>query len=50
MKRRAFITLLTGSAVWPFAAKAEQPKRRIGALILQSENNDRGSVVRNSGR
>jgi putative ABC transport system substrate-binding protein len=48
MKRREFITLLTGSAAWPFAAQAEQPKRRIGALILQSENNDQGLVVRNS--
>jgi putative tryptophan/tyrosine transport system substrate-binding protein len=48
MKRREFITLLTGSAAWPFATKAEQQKRRIGALILQSENNEQGSVVRDS--
>jgi ABC-type uncharacterized transport system substrate-binding protein len=48
MRRREFITLLTGSAAWPLAAKAEQPQRRIGALMLQSENNDQGSVARNS--
>jgi putative ABC transport system substrate-binding protein len=48
MRRREFITLLTGSAAWPFAAKAEQPKRRIGALMLQSDKNDQGSVARDS--
>jgi putative ABC transport system substrate-binding protein len=48
MRRREFITLLTSSAALPFATKAEQSKRRIGALMLQSENNDQGSVSRNS--
>src|ERR1051326_6134791 len=35
MRRRKFIALASGAALWPFAAQAQQtPVRRVGALIL----------------
>ena len=38
MRRRAFITLLSGAATWPLVARAQQPTRHIGMLIGYAEN------------
>ena len=45
MRRRDFVTLVGGVAVaWPLAARAQQPKRRIGALMSTAADDREGQA------
>src|SRR5215831_15930755 len=46
MNRRAFITLLGSAAVWPMAARAQQPERmrRIGVLTSLAADDPQTSI------
>jgi putative ABC transport system substrate-binding protein len=48
MRRREFITLLAGTAVWPLGARAQQPERirRIGVLMSRAETDPQGQARR----
>jgi hypothetical protein len=47
VRRRQFITLLGGAAVWPVALRAQQPDRmrRIGVLMNRAADNPAGQAT-----
>jgi putative ABC transport system substrate-binding protein len=47
VRRRNFITLLSGAVAWPLAAHPQQPERmrRVGALMGFAESDREGQIL-----